>query len=239
MTGKPKIWSDPAKRDVLYDVNDPDYSIELNPLASDYGLGLQVNVVGASQLTLGTTDPDTYVPRLPVGSLLLTVAIEEDRHVSQHWPETSPSVDGVLRRVFDFGDTQQLIEILSGTVLGIAGDGTFKRRGDRFFVRDDRPRMLELAKQLQKWYSTPRNIARITSRRSTAKLWPGQLIKTMNPSPAYPLPENPHEATCNCVITEVSMSFPIGKPESPGKPSMSIVTSRGEVDPLVFQPRLS
>jgi hypothetical protein len=237
MTGRGKLWSDPAKRDVLYDVNDPDYSLEVNPLPSDYGLGLQINVVGASQLTLGTTDPNTYVPRLPVERLLLTVAIEDDRHVSQHWPATSPGVDGVLRRVFDLGDTQQLIEILPSTVLGINGDGTFKRRGDRFFVRDDRPRMLELAKQLQKWYSTPRNIARIVSRRSTARLWPGQLVKKLNPSPVSP-PANPHEVICNCVITEVSMSFPIGTPESPGKPSMSIVTSRGEVDPMIFQPRL-
>lgn len=232
MTGKPKLWSDSAKRDVLYDVNDPDYSLEVNPLASDSGLGLQINVVGAAQTILGGPDASSYVPRMPLAALLLTIAIEEDRNVSQHWPATSPSVDGVLRRVFDFGDTQQLIEIMAGTVLGIASDGTFRRRGERFFVRDDRPRMLELAKQLQKWYSTPRNIARVNSRRITSKLWPGQLIKSLNSSTTQ-------EAICNCVITEVSLSFPIGSPQSPGKPSMSVITSRGEVDPMIFQPRLS
>ena len=176
---------------------------------------------------------------LPKGSLLVTIAIEDDRTVSQHWPATAPSVDGVLRKVFDFGDAFQLIEIVEGTTLGIAADGSFKRRGDRLFIRDDRPTMLELAKQLQKWYSTPRNVARITSRRSTAKLWPGMLIKKMNPSPTSPAPANPHEAVCNCVITEVAMSFPIGTPESPGRPTFSVVTSRGEIDPLFFVPRLN
>jgi hypothetical protein len=235
MTGHPKEWTNPAKRDVLYDVNDPDYSLEANPIKSDSGLGVALNVVGASQLIFGGSNVG-ITPFLPQTSLLVTLALEDDRHVSQHWPETAPTVDGVLRRVFDYGDANQLVEILAGTVLGVAGDATFKRRSDRFFVRDDRPRMLELAKQLHKWYATPRNISRVTSRRLSAVIWPGQLIKKLNPSGGT---TNPHEAICNCVITEVGMQFPIGTPASPGKPSMSIVTSRGEIDPMIFQPRLS
>jgi hypothetical protein len=235
MTGAPKEWTNPAKRDVLYDINDPDYSLDANPLKSDSGLGVALNVVGATQLIFGLTNIG-ITPFLPQSSLLVTLALEDDRQVSQHWPETAPSVDGVLRRVFDYGDANQLIEILEGTVLGVAGDASFKRRGERFFVRDDRPRMLELAKQLHKWYSTARNIARVTSRRSTARLWPGQLIRKLNPSGED---TNPHEAICNCVITEVGMQFPIGTPASPGKPSMAIVTSRGEIDPMIFTPRLN
>lgn len=233
VAGKPKLWTSPAKRDILYDVNDPDYSIEASPLSTDAGIGISLNVNGASQIVLGNQD-DVYKPRLPPESLLCTVAIEEDRNVSQHWPTTAPDVDGILRKVFEFGESFQLVEILDGTTLGINNTGAFKRRGDRLFIRDDRPEMLELAKQLHRWYSTPRNVARITSRRATSKLWPGQMVTNLNPGGS-----NPHAATCNCVITEVSITFPIATPENPGKATFSVVTSRGEIDPLFFQPRLN
>jgi len=140
-------------------------------------------------------------------------------------------VDGVLRRVFDFGDQYQVIRLGAKTIVGIAGDA-FQQNPSADYIRYDYPELQELAKQLHNWVSTARSIARISSRRLTAKLWPGLLIKKLNPSAG-------HEATCNCVITEVSMSFPIGTAESPGKPTMQVVTSKGEMDPLFFQPRLS
>ena len=237
MTGKPVLWSAKSKRYVLYDTNDPDYYFDLRPLENDYGLGVSVNVIGASQTVFaGEVGPD--VPPMPRNALEFTLAMEDDRDVMVHWPNTSASVDGVLRRVFEFGEKYQLIEILGGTALGVkattdAGTTTtkFQRAADRYFVRDDRPLMLELAKQLHKWYSTPRNIARISSRRCTAKIWPGQLIKKLNPTTS-------HESISNCVITEVSLRLPIGTPDNPGKPTFAIVTSRGEVDPLFFEPRL-
>lgn len=230
MTGKPCLWSHHMKRDILYDTNDPDYTLDPKPLANDYGLGLRVDVSGASQLIFSPTDPAPHISRLPKNSLLFVVAIEDDRHVSQHWPATSLAVDGVLRRVFEFGEAYQLIEIAKNATLGITAT-TIEKNASRFFLRDDRDKMLELAKQLHKWYSTSRNIIRVTSRRSTAKLWPGQLFKKINPSTG-------HETDSNCVVTEVALTLPIGTPDSPGKPTFSIVTSRGEVDPLFFEPRL-
>lgn len=230
MTGKACLWSHHLKRDILYDTNDPDYTLDPKPLANDYGLGLRVDVSGASQLIFSATDPAPHIPRLPRNSLFFLVAIEDDRYVSQHWPATSSTVDGVLRRVFEFGEAYQLIEVKKKTTSQIKADGLHEYENS-FFLRDDRAKMLELAKQLYKWYSTPRNIIRVTSRRSTAKLWPGQLFKKINQSTG-------HESVSNCVVTEVALTLPIGTPESPGKPTFSIVTSRGEVDPLFFEPRL-
>jgi hypothetical protein len=232
LAGKPTLWTDHAKRDILYDANDPDYSLRVRPLASDVGLGISVNVDGGPQSILGPTAPAPHIPLLPYAQLDVTLAIEDDREISQHFPAVAdlPSVDGVLRKVFDFGDAYQLIELMEGTIVGF--DNTaFKRRDTRYFIRDDRPRLLELAKQLSKWYATARNVARLASRRGTARLWPGQLVKKIEPTTT-------HETTCNCVITEVSISLPIGNPDSQPRPQFQVVTSRGEVDPMFFQPRL-
>jgi hypothetical protein len=232
LAGKPTLWTDHAKRDVLYDANDPDYSLRVRPLASDVGLGISINVDGGPQSILGATAPAPHIPLLPYAQLDVTLAIEDDREISQHFPAVAdlPAVDGVLRRVFDFGDAYQLIELMEGTIVGF-DDTNFKRRDTRYFIRDDRPRLLELAKQLSKWYATARNVTRIASRRGTARLWPGQLVKKIEPSTT-------HETTCNCVITEVSISLPIGNPDSQPRPQFQVVTSRGEVDPMFFQPRL-
>jgi hypothetical protein len=232
MNGDPTIWTNRAKRDVQHDVNDPDYQLQARPLKADIGLGVSLDVEGAFQGILGGTSGASHIPVLPRDSLEVTLAIEEDRFLEAVWPATAPTaVDGVLRRVFDFGDQYQLIELAKNTIVGIAGRA-FQRNTDRTWIRNDYDQLLELAKQLQQWTSAARNIVRLSSRRCTAKLWPGQLIKKLNPTEG-------HQATCNCVITEVSMSFPIGTPESPGKPSMQIVTSRGEMDPLFFTPKLS
>jgi hypothetical protein len=231
-TGDPTMWTNRAKRDILYDVNDPDYQLQVRPLKSDQGLGISMDVEGAFQGVLGGNSGATHIPVLDRGTLEVTLAIEEDRYLEAVWPATVPTaVDGVLRRVFDFGEQYQMIELAKNTIVGIAGRA-FQRNTDRTWIRNDYDQLLELAKQLQQWTSAARNIVRLSSRRCTAKLWPGQLIKKLNPTEG-------HEATCNCVITEVSMSFPIGTPESTGKPSMQIVTSRGEMDPLFFTPKLS
>lgn len=233
MDGAPTIWTKRTSREIHYDISDPDYSLEVHPLPTDQGIGVAINVVGASQTILSDENPAAHIPRLPIETLDITLAFEEDRNVSECWPaiaSVDANVDGVLRKVFNFGEAFQLIEVLEGATIGIT-DTDFVQSPSRYFVRDDRPKMLELAKQLHKWYSTARNIVRISSRRLTAKLWPGQLIKQLNPSTS-------HAATSNCVITEVSIQLPIGTPQSPGKPSLSIVTSRGEVDPLFFNPKL-
>jgi hypothetical protein len=233
MTGQPTIWTHRTTREIHYDIADPDYSLDVHPLPSDQGIGVAINVVGASQTIFSNQNPAPHIPRLPIESLDVTLAMEEDRQVSQCWPaiaSVGTSIDGVLRKVFNFGEAFQLIEMLEGTTIGITATD-FVRSPSRYFVRDDRPKMLELAKQLHKWYSTARNVVRISSRRMTARIWPGQLIKQVNPSTG-------HAATSNCVITEVSIQLPIGTPQSPGKPTLSIVTSRGEIDPLFFNPKL-
>jgi hypothetical protein len=232
MAGDPTIWTNRAKRDVQHDINDPDYELYVKPLKADLGLGISLDVSGAFQGILGGNSGASHIPVLPPGSLEVTLAFEEDRYLEAVWPATIPTeVDGVLRKTFDFGEEYQQIEIAKNTIVGIAGRA-FQRIADRTWVRNDYDRLLELAKQLQKWIAQSRSIVRLNSRRCTAKLWPGQLVKKLNPTKG-------HEATCNCVITEVAMSFPIGTAENPGKPTMRIVTNRGEMDPLFFQPRLS
>lgn len=235
--GRPINWCERAKRDVAYDVKDPDYSLYAMPLDNDQGLGIAVNVNGAAQTALSGGDAAENVPGIDPVNLTATFAIEEDRYVEQSWPSPAslPDVDGILRRVFDFGDQYQLIELLEGTIVGVTATEFLKRDEDTF-IRDDRPLLLEIAKQLHRWYSVARNILRISSRRTTSRLWPGQLVKKLNPgaSPG----SNPHEAIVDCVITEVSLTLPIGDTIR-NSPIFNVVTTRGDMDPLFYQPRLS
>jgi hypothetical protein len=236
MVGKPQNWASRAKRDVHYNVNDPDYLITPRPLDSDIGLGVELDVQGASQEIFSGTSPSSYTPQVPTNSLFLTVAIEEDRYCEVSWPEVAdiPSVDGVLRRVFNVGSLYQLIKIKDQTIVGF-NDTDFIRRTSDTYIQDDTPTMLKFAKQLHKWYTTTRNVIRMNSRRATATVWPGQLIKKVNPG-TVSIP-NPQEASVNCVVTEVAMSFPISQTTELSKATFSIVTSRGDVDFVYYMPQ--
>lgn len=235
-SGRATEWTNRSRRDVNYDQSDVDYRLNADPMPADVGLGVVLDVVGAPQTVLGASAIGlgqlSNIPDLPTGSLNVTLAIEEDRLVSQHWPDSaSSSLDSVLKKVYDFGEAYQQIEMTEETILGINPDGTLKKRTSRWFVRDDRPALLDLAKQIAKWFETPRNVARLRSRRMTSKLWPGQLIKKINPTLAQ-------EYSVNCVVTEVAIAIPIGSADSPGKPTLSITTNKGEFDPRYFIPKL-
>lgn len=251
-SGPPVCWSNKGKRHVLYSDTDPDYELSIRPFRGDgdptstakkdrqLAWGIEIDVNGAFQGVLGTDaaigsgDAAPHIPRLPINTVMLTVCFEDDRRITEVYPATAPSgVDSVRRKCFDFENRFQVIEILPLTVVDSKIDpatGQITQTLSRKFIRDDRAEMLELAQQVSRYYSTPRNVLRGSSRRCTAWLWPGMLVKKSNPSTA-------HESTVNCVVTEVSIAMPIGTAQ-PAKPIFQFVTQRGELDPLAYLPEI-
>jgi hypothetical protein len=234
--GHPLSWVERAKRHTLYSISDPDYSLTVHPLDSEHTIGIQIDVNGAPQTIMGAgVDPISHLPALVYSSLFVTIAMEDDRHVEQHYPAPADldDVDNVLRKVVDYGDKFQLIELLPGTIVGFDSND-FLRRDERTFVRDDRDEMLELAKQMYAWFRRIRQVVRLNSRRCSAVVWPGQLVKTLNDLAA---PVNQHAVPVECVVTEVAIRLPAGLNGSETKPEFSMVTDRGEVDWLFYAPK--
>lgn len=260
LNGKWNCWSKRSVRDVLYDNTDPDYHLEIRPIRGAEGIdssikkknqelawGLQIELSGADQglfnasnaLGSGFSESAPHNPILPPAQLWITLAMEDDRKICAYHPAEAPStVDGVRRRYFDFGERFQKIEIVDDAIVGVdpAANALIRRDG-RTFIRDDSEELQQVAEQLARYYGTPRNILRGSSRRVTALLWPGQLITKSNPTTNEDFP-NGHESICNCVVTEVSISLPVSNSDQPGKPMFSFATSRGEIDPLNFIPRV-
>jgi hypothetical protein len=229
-TGYLTQWTQRASRPVLYDIRDPDYALEIKPLPADQGIGLEINVVGAQQDVIDSAVAG--VPPLPLASSQITFAFEDDRRAYAFANAGSLSgVDAVLRRTFDFGDRFQVIEILPGTITGIKNTTDYELRTDRVFVRDDRPKLKEIADQVVKWYAVPRNVVRVNSRRVTATIWPGQLIKQLNPTAGT----GPFELDVNSVVTGVEITFE-RVTSGPARAAMQVTTTKGEFDPLAFFP---
>lgn len=250
LSGDKTCWSKKGRRHILYSDTDPDYELSIRPFRGDgdptstakknreLGWGVEIDVNGAfqgvlgSDTAIGSGNAAPHIPRLPREQIDLTIAFEDDRKIAEAYPATAPStVDSVRRRIYDFGNRFQMIDIANYTVVGVdTATDAYLQTSTRKSIRDDRAEMLELAQQIARYYSTPRNVLRGASRRSTAWLWPGMLITASNPSTT-------HASTVNCVVTEVSISMPVGN-GGPVKPTFQFVTQRGELDPLAYLPEV-
>jgi len=239
MDGAPKSWVERAKRHTLYSVNDPDYSVEVKPLKSEHSIGVAIDVLGAPQTVMSNNTALTisHLPPLMYSSLFVTLAIEDDRHVEKVYPaaEFIDEVDNVFRKVIDFGDRFEEIELLDGTIVGF-DTLLFLQRDGNTYIRDDSTEMETLARQVYEFYNRTRHILRVNTRRSTSLLWPGQFVKDLNPIEA---PTNQHAVEVNCIISEVAITLPVGNDGAETKPTFSIVTNRGDIDFLYYAPRNS
>lgn len=238
MDGVPTSWVDRAKRHTLYSINDPDYTVDVKPFKSEHSIGVSIDVVGGPQTIMSNSVSDFFIPHLPplmYNSLFVTLAMEDDRHFEKVYPASADvlDTDNTFRKVINFGDRFQEIELLDTTIVGFDSND-FLRRDSRTFVRDDGTEMETLARQVYEFYNRTRHILRVNTRRVTALIWPGQFIKDLNPIEA---PTNQHAVEVNCIVSEVAITLPVGTSGSETKPSFSIVTNRGDIDFLYYAPR--
>jgi hypothetical protein len=238
MDGAPTSWVDRAKRHTLYSINDPDYSVDLKPLKSEHSIGVAIDVIGGPQTIMAGSISQFYIPHLPPlmhEYLFLTLSMEDDRYFEKVFPASDDvlEVDNVFRKVLDFGERFQEIELLDTTIVGFDSND-FLRRDSRAFIRDDGTEMTTLARQVYEFYNRTRHILRVNTRRVTALLWPGQFIKDLNP---IEFPNNQHAVEVNCIISEIAITLPVGTGGVETKPTFSIVTNRGDIDFLYYAPR--
>ncbi len=244
LTGKWNCWSTKAVRDVLYDPNDPTYGLEARELTNQMAVGLEIEVTGGYQgaLAAGGGRVAPHVPRIDPAELRVTVAAQSDQlaQVIERNPATftapagatpgTVNIDADRIKTIRLGDRFQNVVVMKDTIVGVneAGPVTVPAR---FVLRDDTPLATQFAKFAAQYYFQPRSIVRVVSRRATAKLWPGQMIGTVNAGTL-------HAATCNAQVSEVSLTMGVGLNGNYVAPTFTVQTSFGELDPLQFFPKL-
>lgn len=245
LTGKWICWSTKAVRDVLYDPNDPTYGIGTRELTNQMAVGLEIEVTGGYQgaLAAGGGRVAPHVPKIDPAELRITVAAQSDQlaqvivrnpaTVTQPVGQTPGTVriDADRVKTIRLGDRFQDVVVMKDTIVGVSDAGPVTVPA-RFVLRDDTPLATQFAKFAANYYFQPRAIVRVVSRRATAKLWPGQIIGTVNANTA-------HAATCNAQVSEVSITMGIGLNGNYTAPTFTVQTSFGELDPLQFFPRLA
>lgn len=244
LTGKWNCWSTKAVRDVLYDPNDPTYGIQARELTNQMAVGLEIEITGGYQgaLAAGGGRVAPHVPKIDPAELQVTVAAQSDQlaQVIRRNPATvtqpvgqtpgTVNIDADRTKTIRLGDRFQNVVVMKNTVVAVndAGPVTVPAR---FTLRDDTPLANQFISFAAQYYFQPRSIVRVVSRRATAKLWPGQIVGTVNANTA-------HAATCNAQVSEVSLTMGVGTNGNYTAPTFTVQTSFGELDPLQFFPRL-
>lgn len=90
--------------------------------------------------------------------IIATVCVEAQRNVEAVWPATATITesDSVRRLLIELGDDARLDYIAAGTVIGLEEDGKLLHQTGGVYIRDDRTKMLALAKQAYVWYQRVR-----------------------------------------------------------------------------------
>lgn len=236
LTG-PKIdWANRSHVDLWYHVGRPNYQLAPSPYETGVDVGLRLDVSGASQAVLGSGFAAVAtVPSIDTATLIVTFALQEDRRCEALYPDDPadlPDVDSILELRLDAGDSYRRVDLKKGTVVGFDHAGDYKVVPADIKLEDDSDELANIARLAWEWYSKTRSILRLNSRRPTARLWPGVLVRDLNPA------LTPIAREVNTTITEIAITLPTNPGVTPGSPRMEIVTSTGDVDFVRYIPRL-
>lgn len=217
-------WGGRNKRTYYWTPTEPPFAIHAKPLENAVGVQLMVDGASQYQLIDGTSKPaSTKVPHLPainVNDISVTLCVRDDRRVEKIWPETTTGLDAVRELVINVPNLQK-IRILANTLLYTANQVyTVDTTTD---VRDDSTKILSIAKRAAAWFTVPRRIVRISSKRTTKLIDIGYLVHTVEPTTVQ-------ELAAKTVVTQLSISF------GGRSPTMEIETQSGQLDPMAFTP---
>lgn len=178
----------------------------------DNEAGLAVTITGAPQHIFASSD---FAPRESdrpteldyLDNLIVTVFLAADRHVAAHWPLQPylPAADVVRRVEIDLGDKAQLWYLPAGTVLGVDENCNLIHQPVSMWLKDDRPRMEDLARLAYEWYARERRALAITFKLLTDVMRVGMYIQTVGAGASL--------KTVNSVITQVIWDVENGRTE--------------------------
>ena len=176
----------------------------------DEGLGLIIDVNGAPQHAIAVDDftaadaADTadWKGDLDWRDIYFTVALRGDSCPEGRWPaEPVPSGADVHRTLVIEVPGARLDYVVPGTILGLDNEG-HKIEAAGGIVRDDRPRLRELARIAYDWYSTPRVAIAVTDHTLDSPMELGELVTVIGGDAGV--------VTVNSVVTRMTYDLVAG-----------------------------
>jgi hypothetical protein len=169
-------------------------------------------------------DPPTWQYR----EAKMTISIQEDRRVQAVYPASPPAgLDIVRRKVIYAGDGFRQVRVVPETIVDVTTAGVpVKTQAGltdayQYFINDEKA-LESIAKIAAYWHTVPRKIFRLSTPRPSAQIAVGQILQ-----------DSDGEAI-GTIVTQISLSTPLGENLSVSPPTFSIVTARGEANPLSF-----
>lgn len=187
-------WYSGEKISVSQDVEAPTetdnfhFAVKVTPLPERPG-NFYLDVFGQPQHVIadGIFTPlpdDKAVGGVSYEDAEITLAILGDYHAVARWPdkldqEIDYDPDATLRvRTINAGDQYQFHLVLDGTIFGIS-NGQLQRTSQAIIVRDDRPRLKEIARMAYMWYGKPRRALQFSTQLVSNALEVGDMITAM------------------------------------------------------------
>lgn len=204
---------------------------------------VEINVSGEPQHVIAKTDFTPLAADRDLGdfdykdrTMLVTVALEENRYAEAVYPDFPPDttlIDAERTLIIYAGDEYRLDYVTEGTVVEIDNDGAPDTVAPGAYATDDRDRLAVIARLAYEWYAQYRAVLTLSTKRLTNELEVGDFVETSGDAT---IPNNTHLTTINSPITQIRLRNPRIQNGSGDGPSMSIVTSAGELDAATLVP---
>lgn len=175
------------------------------------------------------------------GGMIITLSLPDDRYCEGVSPSAIAGDDrGVVRRkIISAGDGYRKDYVAPGTVVAVDSSGALLRSDGGFIPHehdnDDESKLTAAAQIAASWYTVQHFVLCLKTKRikEPADLDVGDLVTTIGDATA---PGEGHSRTLNSPVTEVKISIPLGMPDAPSEPEMTVTTWAGELDPLLLEP---
>jgi hypothetical protein len=210
---------------------DPNFSVGVGLTSDSQSLSLDVHGEQQHAIAAGNfvkLDADDLEPTWKYEDAYITIAIQEDRRVEAIYPATVPAgLDMVRQKVIYAGDGFRQVRLVKDTIVDLTttGEPIKTKPGlaniDGYFI-DDSLALESIAKIASYWYTVPRKILRLSTPRPSSQVAVGQILQDSDGE------------LIGTIVTQISLSTPLGENLSVSPPTFSIVTARGEANPLSF-----
>ena len=209
------------------------------------GKGVHLDITGAPKHVLeglGFTylDADKRVGKFsyksPEGGLIVTLSIQDDRYCEGRWPASVVSDESYHKKKLIYADGFRKDYVAPGTVVRTDAFGSLHRSTGGFIPKeaddDDEHKLTAAAKVAAIYYSSVHHVVSLTTYRIqpvTAIRLGALIVKVGDPDLSAPI-------ETNSPVTEISISSPMGTPDSSEAFRMDVSTWAGELDPLLIAP---
>jgi hypothetical protein len=205
---------------------------------------VEVHVTGEPQHVIAQTDFTPLAADRDVGDydykdreMLVTLTLQENRYAEGSYPAAGASdttlIDAQRGLVIWAGDEFRQDYVADGTVVDVDNDGVPEIVAINGFVRDDTQRLDIIARLAYEWYARTRSVLTLATRRLTADVSVGDFVVSSGDSA---IAGNTHYVEINSPITQITIRNPRMPEGSLETPTMTLITSAGEMDAVTLVP---